>query len=359
MPRPQELSPEALQKAVNDKFGAGTMIMGNDPSLEIERIPSGILSIDYLLSGGFARGRHAELFGSYSVGKTYLSLKLIAAAQERGLKCAYIDCEGTFDSTFAGHCGVDTSELAYHRQKHGNRVVDFMETLLRSGKYAVIVLDSIAALLPKQELESDMEAGSYGAEQAKLMSKALRKLTAANEQTVLMYINQTRDSLGSVFQKRTVVSGGRAMGFYASTRLEMVRIENIKKKSRTIDPAKGEERQTDVVRGHRVLVRVEKEKSGAAKPHSETTFVFDYELGGIDPIEDLLYVGRIEELVHKKGDYWYVEGYEEEKARGRKAFKTWLRKNKAVQEELLDTIKERMTDGDTASIGTASDDTEE
>lgn len=339
MTKSEKLSPEALQKAINKRFGEGSMIMGNDRSLEIQKIPTGILSIDHLMNGGFARGRHIELFGGYSVGKTFMSYKLIASAQAMGLACAFIDAEGTYDRKWAKQCGVNTKKLAYHRQQSGNRCVDFMETLLRGGEYGVIVLDSIAALVPKQELESDMEAGSYGAEQAKMMSKALRKLTIANESTVLLYINQTRDSMGSVFQKRTVTSGGRAMGFYASTRLELVRVENIKKKTKVIDHSKGDAKDQEVVRGHRVLVRVDKEKTGSVMAQSSTTFVFDYELGGIDPIEDLLYIGRVENYVHKKGNSWYVEGYEDEKQNGRAAFKRYLRTNIAVAEELEGWIK--------------------
>lgn len=335
-----EMSVDQLQGIINNKFGKDTLIRGSDPRLEITRIPSGILSLDVVLGGGFARGRSIEVYGGFSVGKTTCALSLIAQAQARGLRCAFIDCERTYSPEFAAHLGVDIEELDYHRQKSGNQVVDFMETLLRSRLYGVIVLDSIAALIPKQEIEQDMEAGTFGTQQAKLMSVALRRLTTANDDTTVFYINQQRESVGSMFGQKLVTSGGRAMGFYASTRIEMVRIETLKKKAPTSDPKTGKSKETDVVIGHRVLAKITKEKTGA-QPMSQTTFVFDYDEACIDATEDLIYLGTEAGLVRKIGDNgWAVEGYEDEKKVGRNNFKKWLQKNKAVAEELEESIRE-------------------
>lgn len=315
---------------------------GNDPRLAITRIPCEILSVDYLLGGGFARGRHSEIYGGYSVGKTYTTYRLIASAQRRGHRCAFVDVEGTFDPQFATSSGVDINSLQYHQQEHGNRVIDFIETLLRGGTFGVIVMDSIAALLPKSELENDMEAGSYGTQQAKLMSAALRKLTAANSSTCLVYINQMRDNIGTVFGKRSVTSGGRAMSFYAGTRLEMVRTEQIKRKAKLVDHNKGGVKDQEIVKGHRVLVRIDKDKTGGTHMGAQSTFVFDYDSANVDKIEDLIYLGQVYELVHMKGAYWYVVDYEDERQNGRKRFKTWLKKSKVVQEDLEEKIKERI-----------------
>lgn len=320
------------------------MRFASDPELRIERIPSGILSLDTRLGGGFPRGRHVELYGPPSVGKSATTSYLIASAQEMGIQCAYVDAEHTFEPDFAESLGVDLGALAYHEQVNGNRCIDFMETLLRSELYGVIVLDSIAALSPKAEQESDMEAGSMGTEQARLMSKGLRKLTTANKSTALIYINQTREAVGVMFGNRSVTSGGKAMGFYAGTRIEMVRTENIKRKSRAINPANGNETVKDVVKGHRVLVRITKDKTGGTSAHSETSFVFDYELGGVDHVEDLLLLGRELELVKKSGNSWWVDGYEDEKAASRSKFVKWLRRNTAVQEELEEWIRDSATD---------------
>lgn len=336
----ETITPEALEKLINKKFGEGTVKRASDPSLKIERIPTGILSLDDALGGGFARGRHAEMFGSYSVGKSYIAQRLVASAQALGGRCAWVETERTFDPVFATKAGVKVDELSFHEQEHGNRVINFMETLLRSGLYDVIVLDSIAALLPISEVEADMEAGNYGTAQAKLMSQALRRLTTANKKTVLLYINQTREAIGVVFGKRSITSGGRAMGFYAGTRLELVRTDSIKRKGKVIDPSKGDEQDKDIVKGHRVLVRIEKDKTGGGKPQDTTTFVFDYDLQGIDPIEDLIYVGRKKGLVHKRGDHWWVEGYEDEKQLGRARFARWLRRNTDAQADLEEWIRE-------------------
>lgn len=341
----QAMTPDMVAVMINKKW-PGAMKKASDPDLRITRIPCGILSIDMLLGGGFARRRHFEIYGGYNVGKTYTTYCLIANAQREGLHAAFLDVEGTFDPEFAEACGVDLEKLHMPEFAHGNRAIDIIETLLRSEAFDVIVLDSIAALLPKAELEMDMEGGSMGTHQAKMMSAALRRLTAANRKTVMVYINQTREAIGVMFGKRSITSGGKAMGFYAGTRLEMVRTENIKRKAKSIKASNGDEVAGEIVVGHRVLVRVEKDKTGGAKPHDETSFVFSYDLGGADPIEDLMYLGRKMRLVKKSGTAWWIEGYEDEKQTGRPAFRRWLRKNVAVAEELRDAIIDQVPDQD-------------
>lgn len=333
----KELTPDALEKAINKRWGEGTFMRASDPSLEIKRIPTGILTVDIALGGGLARGRHTEMFGGYSVGKTYVSYRACASAQQQGLQAAFIDVEGSFDPSFAETAGVDLDLLGFHRQEHGNQVIDFMETLLRSRQFDIIVLDSVAALLPKSELEMDMEKGSYGTQQAKMMSAALRRLTAANKDTALVYINQQRDAIGQMFGPRSVTSGGRAMSFYAGTRLELVRTENLKRKVRSIDPKTNEEKVTPIVIAHRVLMRLEKDKTGN-RTHSTTTFVFNYEQAGIDHTEELMYLGRVYGLIHKRGSVYWVEGYEDEKVNGRAKFYRWLKTNVAVAEELEEEV---------------------
>lgn len=325
---------------VNKRFGEGTVLMGDDPSLEIVRLPTGILSIDLLTHGGFPRNRHVEIYGTANIGKTYLTYRLLAETQRNNGRGAFFDVEKTYDPKFAKRAGVDTKALEYVPQRmHGNKLIDVMEAHLRSGFYDVIVLDSIASLLPKGEMEKDMEAGSYGTEQAKMMSAALRRLTAANKNTALVYINQTRDSIGSIFGPRQITSGGRAMGFYAGMRIEIVRTEAVKRKGTIIDPSSGEEKDKEVTTGHRCLVRIEKNKTGGALIASQSTFVFDYRTANIDPIEDLLYCGRYLGWVHKKGDFWWLDDYESDKKRGRNNFKRWLKGNPAIAEELADYIR--------------------
>lgn len=324
-------TPAEVMAMVNKKWGPGTMRFADDPIFEISRIPTGILSLDYRMKGGFARGRHTEIYGPFSVGKNYVVFSCIAAAQELGLNCAFIECEGSFDPVFARHIGVQTKKLAMHEQEHGNKVVDFIETLLRSGVFDVIVMDSIAALLPKSEWESEMSSATMGTQQAKLMSQALRKLTAANHRTALLYLNQTREPVGSMFAK-AITSGGKAMGFYAGTRLELVRTETIKRKRRSVNAKTGKASKIDVPSGHRVLVKVSKDKTGI-RPFSETTFVFDYDKKRHDPIEDLIYLGRVLGFVQIKGNTWTMDEYDVS-TNGRPKFKKFLRKNRKAREDL-------------------------
>lgn len=322
-----------LHSRINKRW-PGAMTYGNDPKHVITRLPSGVLAVDYHLKGGFARGRSNELYGGEHTGKSALSLRLIAETQRTGGKCAYIDCEKTYSPLFADHLGVITRRLAYHEQEHGHRVVDFMEALLYSQEYDVIVLDSIAALLPKSERDNDMEAGSMGMEQAKLMSKAMRKLTTANKKTVLIFINQTREAVGVMFGDKNVTSGGRAMAFYASTRIEMTRIETIKGKMIVVDPKTTKDKELDVPVAHRILFKIKKEKTGATHTGTQTTSVFNYGISDFDPIEDLIYVGRLVGVVKNSGDNWWVAGHEDHKSSGRTRFVRWLSTNLEVCHEI-------------------------
>lgn len=336
-----EMSPAELQKEIKGRFGTDGIMMGSDPRLEIRRIPCGMLSIDTALGGGFPMGRHTEIFGGYGVGKTYVTYRLIAKAQKDGHECAFIDAENGFDPSFAESCGVDLEALYFKPQrKHANELVDYMEMLLYSKRFGVIALDSIASLLPLPERDANMSKASMGMEQAKLMSKAMRKLTTANSDTAIIYLNQTRDAVGSMF-KSNVTSGGRAMEFYAGTRLEFVRIENIKKTREYINPKTQTKGKRAEVIGHRVLVRIEKDKTGSARRHSDTSFLFNYLNSQADPVEDLLFLGRKYDLVRKEGTKkYYVVGWEDDARSGKANFKKWLRSAEHVQEELTELIWE-------------------
>lgn len=338
-----KLTPQALKKEIDKHFGSGTMRMASDPKLQIDKIPTGVLSIDFLLGGGIARGRHTEIFGPYAVGKSFLSQQLIAQTQYDGGTCAYLDAEHSFNPEYAAWVGVDLEQLVIPPLPNANKMIDFIEALLYSQLYDVVVIDSIAALLPQDEQNRSSEAATMGTYQARLMSAALRKLTTANSKTCLVWLNQQRQSVGGLFNP-LVTSGGKSMSFYASTRLEMVKIEDIKTSMLAIDPKTGSEGLKDIVTGHRVLVRLEKDKTGNI-PKDQTTFVYDYSLVGADPIEDVLYLGRRLGIIHKSGDgagaKWWVDG-SDDKFGGRTRFKTYLRKNASVVEELEDRIMEEI-----------------
>jgi|SRR6478736_7944483 len=329
---------DAHMDEVNKKF-PGAIKLGSDPSLKIQRIPTGIDSVDYLLDGGLARNRYLELYGSYNVGKTYLTFRALGNAQRLGLGACFADVEGTFDPRFAEKAGIDLRRLRLIQQEDAEQVIDMAEVQIRSGLYDVIGIDSIAALSPRSEVDSSMGDRSMGMEQAKLMSKALRKLTVANTDSAIIFINQTRQAVGaSAFAKQTTTSGGRSMAFYAGTRLELNRTENIKAQRKLINPNTGDVIKKASTVGHRVLMRVEKDKTGAAIAGAEGTFVYDYINGGIDATEDLMYLGRRTGLIKKSGSKWWVVGYEEEKQSSRNKFHKWLLRNVAVSDELRTDI---------------------
>lgn len=340
-----QLEGDALLKAVNKKYGEGTIGYASDPSLRITRVPSGIMPLDYILNGGWARGRHAELYGSFSVGKTLTTLLTIATAQEMGLKCAFFDAEKSFDPVFAEHLGVDLNKLVFplRKRRTGEEIVNIMEALLYASDFDVMVLDSIASLLPKKEQEEVIEKESYGTYQARLMSKALRKLTTANQDTVLIYINQLRDSIGSMFAQ-SVTSGGRAMSFYAGTRVEFSKAEDIKETRTMLDARTIKTTSKQVKLGHRILVRLAKDKTGA-QPWDEASFVFNYETQKIDHEEELLYLGRRMGLVKSSGgasgpETLWVASNPSKKSKGRKNFKKYLASNPSVALALEEAILE-------------------
>lgn len=338
-----DLDPKALRAAINAHFGPDTMSFANDDRFRVQRLSTGILSLDSILDGGVARNRHTEFYGMNNVGKTYASLCTIAAAQEQDQTCAFVNVEGSFDKEFARHIGVKTKDLDLIKHRQGNQVMDVMQTLLSSNLYDVIVCDSIAALTPKSELEADMEAGSYGTAQAKLMSGALRRLTTVNEKTAVVWINQIRENIGgSVFSPKYRTSGGMAMGFYAATRVEFVKTESVKKKRKFVDSKTSKMTEAEKPYGHRILMKVIKEKAGA-RTGDEATTVFNYEMARHDPIEDLLFVGANLGLIGSNGakiPKLWVGGYEDEAVAGRNKFKKWLKDHKAIAEVLEEDIRD-------------------
>jgi recombination protein RecA len=344
-PKVTKLTPEAVMAAVNKHFGAGTISFADDEQWKVDRIPTGLLALDWRLNGGVARNRHTELSGANNVGKTAVSLRLMGNAQKLGLGVGYCDVEKTFDKVFARHLGVDTKTAGLVKHRSAESVVDTMVTMIQSGLYDVIVCDSIASLLPLAERDSGMDAASMGMEQAKLMSKALRKITTVNDKTAIIWINQLRENVGAgMFGKKTRTSGGMAMSFYAGLRIEFALIETIKRKSIVVDVKTGKDKKADVPKGHRALLKLTKEKTGN-RPLSETTLVFDYDKVNFDPIEDVMYVGLVEGLITQNAESkWNVVGYEDV-IKGRNAFKRWLKGNPEVVEELETEIRSTFGSG--------------
>ena len=324
---------EDTLKQIKTKFGEESiMMLGEKPRVDIDVIPTGSIGLDAALGvGGVPRGRIIEIFGPESSGKTTLALHIVAEAQKKGGICAYIDAEHAMDPEYAKKLGVQIEHLLISQPDTGEQSLEIVDSLVRSGKVDVIVIDSVAALTPKDEIEGDMGAFHVG-KQARLMSQALRKLTAivAKSKTIVILINQIRMQIGVMFGNPETTPGGKALKFYTSVRLDIRRIAQIKK---------GEE-----VMGGRVRVKVVKNK--VAAPFKQTEFDLMYN-EGISREGEMLALGEKFGLVSKSsgGSYAYkpLSGGEEVKlGRGYDAARQFLKENKKESNEILKQIKEKL-----------------
>ncbi len=319
---------DAAIREIKTKFGdEAIMKLGETPKVAVDAIPSGSIGLDWALGiGGYPRGRIIEIFGPESSGKTTLSLHAIAEAQKKNGVCAFIDAEHALDPEYARKIGVKLDELLISQPDTGEQALEIVESLVRSGKVDIIVVDSVAALTPKDEIEGDMGQSHVG-KQARLMSQALRKLTAitAKSKTVVVFINQIRMQIGVMFGNPETTPGGKALKFYTSVRLDIRRIAQIKK---------GEE-----VVGGRHRVKVVKNK--VAAPFRTTEFDLLYN-EGVSSEGELLALGEKFGLVSKSGaSYSYTSKAGEKVALGRgyDASRTFLRENKKIANELLHGIR--------------------
>ena len=314
---------DAAIREIKTKFGdEAIMKLGDAGKVDVDVIPSGSVGLDWALGiGGYPRGRIIEVFGPESSGKTTLTLHAIAEAQKKGGVCAFIDAEHALDPEYAKKIGVNIGNLLVSQPDTGEQALEIVESLVRSGKVDIIVIDSVAALTPKDEIEGDMGAMHVG-KQARLMSQALRKLTAivAKSKTIVIFINQIRMQIGVMFGNPETTTGGKALKFYTSVRLDIRRIAQIKK---------GEE-----VVGGRHRVKVVKNK--VAAPFRKVEFDLLYN-EGISREGELLALGESLGLIHKSGSS-YSFG-EEKLGRGYDASRTFLRDNKKIANELLKEIR--------------------
>ena len=314
---------DAAIRAIKTKFGdEAIMTLGNTARVDVDVVPSGSIGLDWALGiGGYPRGRILEIYGPESSGKTTLSLHAIAQAQKKGGVCAFIDAEHALDPEYAKKIGVKIDELLVSQPDSGEQALEIVEGLVRSGKVDIVVIDSVAALTPKDEIEGDMGSYQVG-KQARLMSQALRKLTAivSKSKTIVIFINQIRMQIGVMFGNPETTTGGKALKFYTSVRLDIRRIAQIKK---------GEE-----VVGGRHRVKVVKNK--VAAPFRTTEFDLMYN-EGISTEGELLALGEKLGIIQKSGNS-YAFG-EEKLGRGYDASRTFLRENKKIAHELLKEIR--------------------
>jgi recombination protein RecA len=321
---------KALEMAVSQiekQFGKGTIMkLGAEGYKgEVEVIPTGALSLDIALGvGGVPRGRVVEIFGPEGGGKTTLSLQIIANAQRLGGTAAFVDAEHAMDPTYAKKLGVDIENLLVSQPDNGEQALEITETLVRSGAVDVIVIDSVAALVPRAEIEGEMGDAQMGL-QARLMSQALRKLTASisKSKTCVIFINQIREKIGVMFGSPETTPGGRALKFYSSVRLDIRRIGSIK--------------AGDLDVGNRVRVKVAKNK--VAPPFRQAEFDMMYN-EGISREGCLLDVALENGLIEKSGTWLSYKG--ERIGQGRENAKTYLRENPEVSREIEKILREKL-----------------
>ena len=334
---------DALLREIQNKFGEGAIMkLGDAPRVDVGVVPTGSLGLDAALGvGGLPRGRIVEIFGPESSGKTTLTLHVIAEAQKLGGICAFIDAEHAMDPEYAKKLGVNINELLISQPDNGEQALEITESIVRSGKVDVLVIDSVAALTPKDEIEGDMGAQHVG-KQARLMSQALRKLTAIahKSQTVIIFINQIRMQIGVMFGNPETTPGGKALKFYSSVRIDIRKIAQIKK--------------GDDVVGARTKVKIVKNK--VAAPFKTTEFDIMYN-EGISKQGELLALGEKFKLVTKSGTSY---NYGEEKlGRGYDAARTFLRENTKVGNALEKAIRKQLESGALSYTGSSDPDEEE
>jgi recombination protein RecA len=317
---------DLAMKQIDKQFGKGAIMkMGDAPPVSIDAISTGSLTLDHALGiGGVPRGRIVEIYGPESSGKTTLATQIIAEAQKVGGTCAFIDAEHAFDPTYAEKLGVDTDELLISQPDTGEQALEICDMLVRSGALDVVVVDSVAALVPKAEIEGEMGASHVGI-QARLMSQALRKLTGTinRTKTILIFINQIRMKIGVMFGSPETTSGGRALKFYSSVRMDIRRIGAIKD---------GQE-----VVGNRTRVKIVKNK--VAPPFRQAEFDIIYG-EGVSSLGELIDLGLEHDIISKSGS-WYSYG-DDTVGQGRDATKEWLRQNPEQREEVKQAVREAL-----------------
>ncbi len=318
---------QALDKALQEltkRFGEGTIMrLGDAHHLQVNVVPTGSLAVDLALGiGGIPRGRITEIYGPESSGKTTLCLHIIAEAQARGGICAFVDMEHALDPTYAERLGVDVGNLYISQPDTAEQALEITESLVRSGALDVVVLDSVAALVPKNEIEGEMGDTFVGL-QARLMSQALRKLVGAikNTDTAMVFTNQLREKIGVMFGSPETTTGGRALKFYSTVRIDIRRIQAIKQ---------GEE-----VVGNRTRVKITKNK--VAPPFRQAEFDIMYN-EGISKSGDILDLGVSTNIIDKRGAFFrYRDGI---LGQGRENAKQYLRENPAVAYEIETAIRQ-------------------
>jgi recombination protein RecA len=329
-----------VMNEVNRALGGTAVRLGSDEYFTIKRIPTGSLVLDRITGGGFALGRHYELYGDENSGKSYTVYRTMALSQERGNLCAIVDPEHSFDNERFDFLGGDSSELLGFHPKTAEEAVAVMMLL---AKYAtereieVVSIDSVSSLVPREELQNDPREEDRMAAQARMMSRALRRLTTVNEKMLFLWTNQERENVGIRFGNPKTTSGGRALRFYATGRIEFRRGTKVMGKRRR---ARGEKLvEAEVPVGRWTQVKVEKDKSTI--PGREGAFVFDYEMKTIDPASEILQLGLEDGLIERSGNVFAYTDIDSHLWSGtRNRFAKFIYESEELREELVTAIED-------------------
>ena len=325
---------------IEKQYGKGTIMrLGDNPYNEVDAISTGSIMVDYALGvSGIPRGRITEIYGPESSGKTTLAMQVIAQAQKKGGYAAFIDAEHAFDPKYARNLGINTDELLISQPDSGEQALEITETLIRSGALDVIVIDSVAALVPRAELDGEMGDSHMGL-QARLMSQALRKITGvvSKSHTACIFINQVREKIGVMFGNPETTTGGRALKFYSSVRLDIRRIGSIKK--------------GDEVLGNRTKVKVAKNK--VAPPFKVVEFNILYGQG-ISRISEILDLAVEYDIIEKRGSWYRYEG--EPIGQGADAAMQFLEEDEELTATIERSVRARLMPEEESVAGTEKQD---
>ena len=309
--------------SIEKQYGKGSVReLGSTDKLDVSVISSGSLGIDIITGvGGFPKGRIVEIFGPESSGKTTVTLHLIAKAQAQGGVCAFIDAEHALDAKYAKQLGVDTDKLLISQPNNGEEALEIADALIRSGEVAVVVIDSVAALVPKAELEGEMGMPTMGL-QARLLSSAMRKLTAVTQksQTCLVFVNQIREKLGILFGSPETTSGGRALKFFSSLRIDVRKVSTT-----TTD---------NIKTGNKTKVKIVKNKLASPFRETEVEIIFGE---GIDNLADILLYGSEKGIIEKTGSWYSYKGTRI--GQGTDNAKEWLKSNPKISTEIESELR--------------------
>lgn len=342
MPTKKSSRAAVLARSINDALKLEEGIrLGSDPYFEISRVPTGSLVVDRITGGGFALGRHYELYGDESVGKSYVVYRTMALSQARGNLCAVVDPEHSFDSERFASLGGNPAELLIQHPQTAEEAVAVMMMLAQAAKeemLEIIGIDSVASLLTDEEAQKDPREVDRVASQARMMSKSLRRITTVNKKTLFLWTNQERVDVGVKFGNPKTTSGGRSLRYYATGRLEFRRGSQLLRKKKVASAGKLVEKDKQV--GRWIQVKVVKDKSTA--PGREGSFVFNHEMGRIDPAYEILQLGLEDELIERSasGRYTYEDVDGREWKGTEKQFIKQLHKHEELAEELIQAIED-------------------